>query len=184
MNDIDGPLAECPCCHRWLGERQIEWHLKAVYASMDLNLDSHSGANGSYDGDDDGDFDIGIEIDANIAPIEAKLDEIEEPLQQFPVEKDDIHLPNPLPEQHPLPHYTFRRNPHVTVEEWPEPPSDDPDSNLDEELDVDSQVDDGPDHDPEFVERDEPRLNDKELHELLEFDYGDLLDDKWVKMYK
>lgn len=87
-----------------------------------------------------------------------------------------------LPAAHGL-----RRNPPVTIEDWPDP-EDDSATSGDEVAD---EPVDGPDRDPEYIERneplglnpeDEPAINDDDLRALLEAELGDLADEEWIDM--
>ncbi|KDN34874.1 hypothetical protein RSAG8_12061, partial [Rhizoctonia solani AG-8 WAC10335] len=83
----------------------------------------------------------------------------------------------------------IRRNPPVTIEDWPEPGDEDPDdSEVDQTIPADS-----PDQDPPFVERTEPptlhpdqegEFDDQELRELLELHHGTLDEGEWIDLYE
>ncbi|CEL55918.1 hypothetical protein RSOLAG1IB_01930 [Rhizoctonia solani AG-1 IB] len=85
----------------------------------------------------------------------------------------------------------LRRNPPVTIEEWP----DIDDLGSDKASDEDEPVPaDGLDCDPPFTERetlpgfdpiDEPLLTDEEMLEILEMELGDFEEsDEWINMYE
>jgi hypothetical protein len=89
--------------------------------------------------------------------------------------------------------HRLRRNPAVTIEDWPDPDLS-PEASDDEELagHLNEPID-GPDRDPEFIERaqspgldpiDEPNLTDDEVRRLLEADLGDLADEEWSDICK
>ncbi|KAF8603375.1 hypothetical protein BDV93DRAFT_523439 [Ceratobasidium sp. AG-I] len=79
-----------------------------------------------------------------------------------------------------------RRNPPVTIEDWPDPDSES------EASEGDAAPIDDEDGDPAYIEQDEPlrfnpddepELNDADLWAILEAELGDLADDEWIDMY-
>jgi hypothetical protein len=89
----------------------------------------------------------------------------------------------------------LRRNPPVTIEDWPDPDlNPDIDDDDDDELahNLNEPLND-PDRDPEYIERaqspildpiDVPLLTNDEIRRLLEEEFGDLADDEWVDVRK
>jgi hypothetical protein len=78
----------------------------------------------------------------------------------------------------------IRRNPAVTIEDWPEPIESDP-SDIDNESTGDS---DDSNQDPEYIEceaplglnaEDEPRLSDDQIRALLQAHLEDMTDNEW-----
>ncbi|KAF8597430.1 hypothetical protein BDV93DRAFT_513342 [Ceratobasidium sp. AG-I] len=93
----------------------------------------------------------------------------------------------PAPPPELLPARGLRRNPPVTIEDWPDP----------NDSSATSDSDDNPngngDQDPPYIERDmpqrldpddKPALNDDVLFALLEAELGDLADEEWIDMCK
>lgn len=84
----------------------------------------------------------------------------------------------------------LRRNPPVTIEDWPDA---DDDSVASDDNDDGALPIDGEDQDLEYVERDaplgldaldEPALDDEALRAILDAELGDLADEEWVEMCK
>ncbi|CAE6509981.1 unnamed protein product, partial [Rhizoctonia solani] len=122
----------------------------------------------------------------NNEPIQPVID------HDIQVEEPTINAPDPEPELLP-PASGIRRNPRVTIEDWPEPDLDSNTSDDEEDIDITSPV---PlpdlDRDPEFVERqeplgldsnDEPEYSDQEMRQILRDIYGDIADEQWGNMY-
>jgi hypothetical protein len=87
--------------------------------------------------------------------------------------------------------YGLRRNPAVTIEDWPDPDLGPESSDDDEPAGNVNEPIDGPNHDPEYIERpqspaldpmDKPDLTDDEVRWLLEADLGDLVDEEWLEI--
>lgn len=83
--------------------------------------------------------------------------------------------------------HDIRRNPAVTLEDWPEPFDDDSEGS-----EIDGEPQEGPDFDPPFIERaeppgidpnDEPEFTDVEFRQLLDAHLGDLADEEWKDIY-
>ncbi|CCO37370.1 hypothetical protein BN14_11525 [Rhizoctonia solani AG-1 IB] len=160
---------------------------------MDLDSESDSDNNNNNNS-----FDMGVEIahykENDLLPANVDFSEFEDPPQQNPGDLGHFEMPSLSLDEPPLPHNLIHHNPPVNIQTWPDPPSDDPDSDLEDELELSCQIINGPDRDPEYVERDdvdvphvdpddEPRLTEEEMREALEFDFGDMLDNEWVEMY-
>ncbi|KAG8743020.1 hypothetical protein FRC10_000530 [Ceratobasidium sp. 414] len=100
----------------------------------------------------------------------------------------DIDNARALPPELP-PAQGLRRNPPVTIEDWPDP--DDDFAALDDG-DNGAPIDNA-DQDPEYVERDaplafdpndKPVLDNEEIWVFLEDHLGDLTDEEWIDMYE
>ncbi|CUA71183.1 Dynein heavy chain, cytoplasmic [Rhizoctonia solani] len=83
----------------------------------------------------------------------------------------------------------LRRNPPVTIEDWPDPGSDFYHSDDEED---DTPPDSAHEQDPPFIERqeplrmhpdDEPEFDDEQMLEMLRDILGDIADDQWIDMY-
>ncbi|CAE6472624.1 unnamed protein product [Rhizoctonia solani] len=121
------------------------------------------------------------------APVEEEANEIEDfpPLIPGALLHEDFPLTPPLIP--PLaPTQGLRRNPPVTIEDWP-----DIDDAMSEASDTDDIPLDDPDCDPSFIEEDvpmqldpghEPWMTDDEMFRLLQMEYGDLDDEEWMDM--
>lgn len=86
---------------------------------------------------------------------------------------------------------TIRRNPPVTVEDWPEPPPDDLYYTSDSESDIADVPSDASDQDPPFIEQEEPpayhpdyepEFSDQQLRELLELHLGTMDEAEWLEL--
>ncbi|CCO36861.1 hypothetical protein BN14_11008 [Rhizoctonia solani AG-1 IB] len=159
---------------------------------MDLDSESDSDNNNNNNS-----FDMGVEIahykENDLLPANVDFSEFEDPPQQNPGDLGHFEMPSLSLDEPPLPHNLIHHNPPVNIQTWPDPPSDDPNSDLEDELELSCQIINGPDRDPEYVERDdvdvphvdpddEPRLTEEEMRKALEFDFGDMLDNEWVEM--
>ncbi|KAG8736378.1 hypothetical protein FRC10_009390 [Ceratobasidium sp. 414] len=192
----------CPCCSKTLSTQQISCH--QVLCQQDLDtLDESDGLNPNSDKSDTAPGDAGP------APNDAApaLDNMGEDLggnnggDAMGMEEDgvspeppdsvanmsiDIDNARALPPELP-PAQGLRRNPPVTIEDWPDP---DDDFAASDDGNNGTLIDDA-DRDPEYVERDaplvfdpddEPVLDDEEIWAFLEDHLGDLTDKEWIDM--
>ncbi|KAF8698921.1 Transposase family tnp2, partial [Rhizoctonia solani] len=157
---------------------------------LDSELDSDNNNNNS--------FNMGVEIahykENDLLPANVDFSELEDPPQQNPGDLGHFKMPSLSLDEPPLLHNLIHHNPPVNIQTWPDPPSDDPDSNLEDELELSCQIINGPDCNPKYVERDnvdvphvnpndKPRLTEEEMRKALEFDFGNMLDNEWVEMW-
>ncbi|GAB1524067.1 hypothetical protein RhiTH_007219 [Rhizoctonia solani] len=160
---------------------------------MDLDSESDS------DNNNNNSFDMGVEIahykENDLLPANVDFSKLEDPPQQNPGDLGHFKMPSLSLDEPPLPHNLIHHNPPVNIQTWPNPPSDDPNSNLEDELELSCQIINGPDCNPKYVERDnvdvphvdpddEPRLTKEEMRKALEFNFGNMLDNEWVEMCK
>ncbi|KAB5587798.1 Transposase family Tnp2 protein [Ceratobasidium theobromae] len=161
------PLRPCLCCGEILGSRQIYRHL----AKYQQQLESEIGTLSTNMNMDLGNAHAHEEPGQSAADVDAHMGDFDPDIPPVP--------PNPT--------HGLRRNPPVTIEDWP-----DPDLNLDasdDELDNNSgEPVDGPNCDPEYSEHvqpptfdpvDEPELTDEEIRRLLRVQLGDLAEEEW-----
>ncbi|EUC60378.1 hypothetical protein RSOL_338630, partial [Rhizoctonia solani AG-3 Rhs1AP] len=176
-------LRPCACCGKPFSAKTRKEHQKAflnkvaqAFASdPDLNptglgsqLPSISTDNSiPVDMDGQGDFDEGTSAFADMSLYEEHTPSLE-----------DI-----LPSVEGL-----RRNPPVTIEDWPDV-EEDTVSIASDVQDVDAG---DPNRDPDFIEptgsapldpSNEPLMTDEEVLRLLQMEYGDLDDEEWIDMY-
>ncbi|KAG9093159.1 hypothetical protein FS749_014971, partial [Ceratobasidium sp. UAMH 11750] len=94
---------------------------------------------------------------------------------------------SPAPPRQLPPGRGLRRNPPVTIEEWPDPDA----SSVGSAFSDDESIDDA-DRDPPFVERDEPLgfhpddepgIDDEIVREFFNLNLGDLAEDEWIDLY-
>ncbi|KAB5588211.1 Transposase family Tnp2 protein [Ceratobasidium theobromae] len=139
--------------------------LEPIITDMSLGVDTGAGPDADPDPDPDPDMGVETDVDAN-----ASMNSLANSLLG-----SATHGPC--------------RNPPVTIEDWPDPKWDPPES---EESDIGDEPIDSADHDPEYVERtvplgcdptDEPELTDEQMRQLLEVELGDLADTEWIDMY-
>ncbi|CAE6472142.1 unnamed protein product [Rhizoctonia solani] len=175
------PLEKCFCCGEELGPRQLYRHVEAYQQLLALRISQMDSEDltevrGGNDGIKGNEF-IGLE-------------------QMQPPADNDISMDGNDPETpfDPAPELLepalgLRRNPPVTIEEWPEP---DPDLSYSDEEDDDNPPIDDLEGDPEFVERqdpprldpdDEPEFEDEQMLHMLREVLGDIADEQWVDMY-
>ncbi|KAG9081285.1 hypothetical protein FRC06_005669 [Ceratobasidium sp. 370] len=197
----------CFCCGKQYGPKQLKCHCEIFLAGLQHEL----GEAGQAAPDGDGNFAMdGVEPRAEpsveVALAEAVMEE-DNPGAAIVPDTDD-NAPTtigvmdldgrdtedvPLPGE-PLPN-ELRRNPPVTIQDWPEPGSDN-----ESEADgaAGEQIENG-DQEPTFVEQPEqlgdpaqPELDpmheqdvtDQALRGLMEMQLGDLVDEEWLNLCK
>ncbi|KAG8696902.1 hypothetical protein FRC08_006851, partial [Ceratobasidium sp. 394] len=145
-------------------------------------------------GDGIGGGDVALEGGAGEAQdfgaIGEALDDVALNLDNGAIGDNPPPLPAPPPPE-PVHIHEPQRNPRVTIEEWPEPGSDDGS----EVADFDEELVDGPDQDPPYIEPPaqplfgqldplaELDLGDADVRAALQMQLGDLTDDEWMALY-
>ncbi|KAB5587887.1 Transposase family Tnp2 protein [Ceratobasidium theobromae] len=103
------------------------------------------------------------------------------------VSQSGNHPITPPPAPPLAPAQGLRRNPPVTIEEWP-----DIDAGATSDMSDTHEEPLGLNRDPDFIEtmvpphfdpRDEPLMTDNDIIQLLQEEYGDLDDKEWIDMY-
>ncbi|KAG9078254.1 hypothetical protein FRC06_008453, partial [Ceratobasidium sp. 370] len=206
MAHSDDNRRPCPCCRKPLDICQIQRHLRLARGRFAQQLDLYyaEGAGEGADADDrevegnanpvvadnagEGANDEDTLADDGVSARNVEAGELAPPVIEMAPNNansavHDAGIDVPLEPAHGL-----RRNPPVTIEDWPDPEAD----AKDELYDDDDKPVGGPNCDPEYVERDlparfdpidEPRLADDEIREILQRHLGDLATQQWVDMY-
>ncbi|KAF8601344.1 hypothetical protein BDV93DRAFT_510076 [Ceratobasidium sp. AG-I] len=194
-----GNARPCPHCGDLLSARQIGRHLAqrrhelgqyvaALLQDEEDDNDNRGNGDGDSNGErppddleplaeDLGDAAIGMEGVEN-----ADDPEILGSVANMSLADDEESVLAPPPE---LQHVQgLRRNPPVTIEDWPDPEDDNSAASEDDEGPINDV-----DQDPAYVERDplagfgpedEPVLDDEQLRAFLEAELGDLADEEWL----
>ncbi|KAG9093792.1 hypothetical protein FRC06_011374, partial [Ceratobasidium sp. 370] len=213
VNEDFGAQREgCFCCGKRLGPRQLARHLRDYLADFDAELSAAADLGDGRDGDnhralnnadpaphDDGSGggDVAMEDGAGNAQDFAQedgevLNDMNLGLENGPPLPPPPPPPSPVrpPDPEPIRVHEPRRNPPVTIEDWPEPGSD-----HESEGDFDNEPVYGPDQDPPYVEQPaqpvegqlnphvELDLTDEQVRMALEVQLGDLADEEWMDMY-
>ncbi|KEP46533.1 transposase family Tnp2 protein, partial [Rhizoctonia solani 123E] len=179
-------LEKCFCCGEWLRPRQLYRHvenyqkllaLRISQVNLESNEEDHARVVGGNDNIIGSNEAIDLELMQAPADNDASMDELNPEISFGPA-------PDLLE-----PALGLRRNPPVTIEDWPEP---DLDLEYSDEEDDGNPPIDGSEGDPEFVERqdplrldpdDEPEYGDEEMQDMLREVLGDIADEQWVDMY-
>ncbi|KAG8684518.1 hypothetical protein FRC08_013646 [Ceratobasidium sp. 394] len=207
--DLDDGKETCPCCGRRMDPRQVQRHLKDVRErqAAELRLQYGGGVGAGNDETQGNTHPVvaaaGEQIDVPAAAgghedmhvdddIGMDNPETEEPVVEAPPNDAGLATPNAGADAPLRPALGLRRNPPVTIEDWPDVEANpgllgDEDEDEDE-LEGDEPID-GPDRDPPYVEHnippgldpiDEPRLADDDIREILQRHLGDLAAQQWA----
>ncbi|KAG8727174.1 hypothetical protein FRC10_006397 [Ceratobasidium sp. 414] len=193
----------CPCCGDILGEQQLAHHLEQYFRQLEYDLEQAGDEPTSEPEPEEPDLppnNIGPvpnEVELNLGAIDLgdMMDEEDDEGEARALDDavgmdlvdDGSSQPDLAPEPAPAP--GLRRNPPVTIEEWPDPDA----QSVASEAESDLGPINNEDGDPEYVERDvplrfdpddKPLMDNEELWEHLYMELGDDADDEWIDMRK
>ncbi|KAG8735138.1 hypothetical protein FRC10_010953 [Ceratobasidium sp. 414] len=202
---------QCPCCLKPLGDCQIQRHLALTRrhngAQLRLNYGRDMGeVNDEAEGNnglvvDDAGEHINILEDHEGAHTEGSMGvenvevegifymELVQLAIEMPPNEANLVVHNAGVEVPLDPAHGLRRNPPVTIVDWPDPEAD---PEAEDELSDDDKPVVGPDCGPEYIEHDippgldpidEPRLADDTMCDILQRHLGNLAVQQWVDMY-
>ncbi|CCO32597.1 hypothetical protein BN14_06660 [Rhizoctonia solani AG-1 IB] len=173
MSNNNSNIEPCPHCGDLLGPRQICRHLAPQHSAFSLNanspLDSSTAALGSPDLHNPNSITGDVEMDAGG---DSLIENFMHNLANVTLGEDGVTI-TPIPQ---------RRNPPVTIEEWP-----DPEDNF---AHLEASDEDLP-PEPSFIEcsdtplgeypEDEALMDDEELLRFLQENLGDRVDKEWLR---